>query len=55
MQSTPETPVLVVPGGFHCTNMLTASGTANEGTQKVIDAELAQIKTWVEEYYQGKE
>jgi hypothetical protein len=26
-------------------------GASNEGVQKVIDAEVAQIKKWVEEYY----
>lgn len=28
------------------------NGAANEGVQKIIDAEVAQIKTWVEEYYE---
>jgi hypothetical protein len=27
------------------------NGAVNKGVQKIIDAEVAQIKTWVEEYY----
>lgn len=55
MPFTLETPVLVVPGGFHTSDMLTANGAANPGVQAVIDIELAQIKLWVDEYYWGWE
>jgi hypothetical protein len=43
--------VNVIPGGFHCSDLIVENGAVNEGVQKVIDAELAQIKTWVAEYY----
>lgn len=54
MESTPETPVIIVPGGFHTSDMSTRNGAANPGVQKVIDAEVAQIKKWVNEYYESK-
>lgn len=52
MESTPDTPVLVIPGGFHTSDLRLSNGEANEGVMKVIQAQVAQIKTWVEEYYQ---
>lgn len=52
MESTPDTPVLVIPGGFHTSDLRLSNGEANEGVMKVIQTEVAQIKTWVEEYYQ---
>lgn len=52
MQSTPETPILIVPGGFHTSDLQVRNGAANPGVQKVIDTEVDQIKKWVEEYYQ---
>lgn len=54
MKSTPETPVLIVPGGFHTSDMRVSNGEANPEVMDVINAEVAQIKTWVEEYYQEK-
>ncbi|KAJ5174589.1 uncharacterized protein N7482_000466 [Penicillium canariense] len=52
LESRPSAPVNVIPGGFHCSDLIIANGDANEGVMKIIDAEVAQIKTWVEEYYQ---
>jgi hypothetical protein len=49
--STPEAPVQIIPGGFHCSDLRASNGIANEGVQTVIDNEIAQIKTWVAEYY----
>ncbi|KAJ5899127.1 Peptidase S28 [Penicillium taxi] len=51
LQSKPSAPVHVIPGAFHCSDLILKNGQANEGAQKVIDAEVAQIKTWVAEYY----
>ena len=51
LQSTASAPVQVIPGGFHCSDLILRNGAANEGAQKVIDAEVAQIKKWVKEYY----
>lgn len=52
MKSTPETPVLVIPGGFHTSDLRVSNGQANEGVMDVIDAQVAQIKAWVDEYYE---
>lgn len=51
LESRPSAPLNIIPGGFHCSDLLVKNGAVNEGVQKVIDAEIAQIKTWVDEYY----
>lgn len=53
-EGTPEAPVQVIPGGFHCSDMIAKNGVVNAGVQEVIDNEVAQIKTWVDEYYEEK-
>jgi hypothetical protein len=50
LQSTPQAPVYVVPGGFHCSDMSMANGEANPGCKSVIDAEIVQLKAWVAEW-----
>lgn len=50
-KSTEQAPVNVIPDGVHCYDMLAENGEANAGVQAVIDAETAQIKAWVEEFY----
>ncbi|KAH7061304.1 peptidase S28 [Macrophomina phaseolina] len=51
LESTPEAPVFLIPAGIHCSDLLARNGQANEGVQKVIDAEVLQIAQWVSEYY----
>ncbi|EPS30153.1 hypothetical protein POX_b02836 [Penicillium oxalicum] len=51
LKSRPSAPLNIIPGGFHCSDLILKNGAANAGVQKVIDAEVAQIKTWVAEYY----
>ncbi|CAI7666909.1 unnamed protein product [Penicillium manginii] len=51
LQSTASAPLHVIPGGFHCSDLLLKNGAANKGVQDIIDAEVSQIKTWVKEYY----
>ncbi|KAJ5235467.1 uncharacterized protein N7469_004635 [Penicillium citrinum] len=51
LQSTSSAPINVIPGGFHCSDLLLRNGAANKGVQDIIDAEVAQIKTWVQEFY----
>ncbi|KAJ5390371.1 uncharacterized protein N7496_001439 [Penicillium cataractarum] len=51
LESRESAPLNVIPGGFHCSDLIVKNGAVNEGVQKIIDAEVAQIKTWVEEYY----
>lgn len=48
--STPKAPVQVIPGGFHCSDLIARNGLVNEGVQKVIDNEVQQIAAWVKEY-----
>lgn len=40
-----------MPGGFHCSDLILKNGAANAGVQEVIDAEVAQMKEWVAEFY----
>lgn len=49
--SRPSAPLNIIPGGFHCSDLIVKNGAVNAGVQNVIDAELAQVKTWVAEYY----
>ncbi|KAK0647330.1 putative extracellular serine carboxypeptidase [Lasiodiplodia hormozganensis] len=51
LESTAEAPVFVIPDGIHCSDLLARNGEANAGVQKVIDSEIAQVVTWVAEYY----
>ncbi|RFU74516.1 peptidase s28 [Trichoderma arundinaceum] len=54
LKSTPQHPVFVVPGAAHCGDMLVRNRNANAGVQKVFDAEVANIKQWVQEFYEEK-
>lgn len=49
--STVEAPIHIVPDGVHCYDLLAENGQVNAGVQAVIDAETAQIKAWVAEFY----
>ncbi|KAJ5659501.1 Peptidase S28 [Penicillium longicatenatum] len=51
LKSRASAPVNIIPGGFHCSDLILKNGVVNAGVQKVIDTEVAQIKTWVAEYY----
>lgn len=51
LKSTAEAPVLMIPAGIHCSDLLAQNGIVNAGVQKVIDTEIAQIEQWVAEYY----
>ena len=51
LASRPSAPVNIIPGGFHCSDLILKNGKVNAGAQEVIDTEVAQIKTWVAEYY----
>ena len=50
LESTAETPIFLIPGGIHCSDLLARNGVANAGLQKIIDAEVAQMKQWVGEF-----
>lgn len=51
---TDDAPVLMIPGGIHCSDMIAENGVVNAGAQEVIDAEVAVIAGWVEDYYTEK-
>lgn len=50
LQSTPQVPVEIVPGGFHTSDLITKNGEVNAGCKKVQDALVAQLAKWVGEY-----
>ncbi|RDW88519.1 hypothetical protein BP6252_00551 [Coleophoma cylindrospora] len=50
LNSTAQHPLNIIPGGFHCSDLIVANGAANAGVQAVIDKEVAQIKAWVAEW-----
>lgn len=51
LQSTPQAPLQVIPGGVHCYDLILANAEANAGVQRVVTNEVWQIKEWVDEYY----
>ena len=50
LPSTPQHPLQIIPGGFHCSDLILKNGIFNAGVQQVIDNEVAQIVAWVAEY-----
>jgi hypothetical protein len=50
LPSTPQHPLQIIPGGFHCSDLRLKNGVFNAGVQQVIDNEVAQIVAWVAEY-----
>jgi len=50
LASTPQHPLQIIPGGFHCSDLRLKNGAVNAGVQTVIDNEVAQIVKWVSEY-----
>lgn len=51
---TDDAPVLMIPDGIHCSDMIAENGLVNAGVQEVIDSETEVIAGWVEEYYAEK-
>lgn len=51
MESTESAPIQIIPGGFHCSDLLLSNAVANAGVQTVVDNEVKQIVSWVTEYY----
>lgn len=50
--STPQAPVQVIPAGVHCSDLLLRNADVNAPLRQVVNNEAAQVKAWVEEYYQ---
>jgi hypothetical protein len=51
LPSTPQHPLQIIPGGFHCSDLILANAIFNAGVQTVVDNEVAQIVAWVDEFY----
>ncbi|KID74013.1 uncharacterized protein G6M90_00g032750 [Metarhizium brunneum] len=49
-----ERPSYVIPKAAHCNDMLMRNAEANPGARKVIDAEVAKMKEWVDAFYKNK-
>ncbi|KAL1311365.1 hypothetical protein AAFC00_001536 [Neodothiora populina] len=50
LASTADHPVVIVPGGFHTSDLLTRNAQSNAGAATAIDAVVAQLKAWVDEF-----
>lgn len=50
LQSTPQHPVIIVPGGYHTSDLLTKNAQSNAGAKVAIDAVVAQMVSWVKEF-----
>lgn len=51
MQSTADHPVIVVPGGYHMSDMISENGVLDDGVQNAISAAVAQMETFVQDFY----
>ena len=51
LPSTEQHPLNIIPGGFHCSDLLLENAKVNAGVQQVVDNEVAQIVSWVKEFY----
>lgn len=54
LPSTEQHPLQIIPGGFHCSDLILKNGKVNAGVQQVIDNEVKQIVEWVGEFYEQK-
>ncbi|MCJ1316208.1 hypothetical protein MMC15_001528 [Xylographa vitiligo] len=50
LASSAAAPLQIIPGGFHCSDLIASNGAANAGVQTVIENEVAQVKRWVAEF-----
>jgi len=51
LQSTPELPVYLIPGGFHCSDYYQQNWQVNAGVLEIAQKETAQVAQWVDEFY----
>ena len=50
LESTEQVPIVIVPGGFHVSDMVTENGEVNADVQAAIDQEVKQLVEWVGEW-----
>lgn len=51
-QSTPEAPIYILPNASHCFDLILENGQLDEGVQDIIDKVVAQMKAWLDEWYE---
>lgn len=49
-----ERPSYVIPKAAHCNDMIIRNAAANPGVKKVVDAEVAKMKEWVDAFYKKR-
>lgn len=54
LESTEELPVRVIPGGIHCSDLYGQNWDVNPEVKSIADAEVANMKKWVAEFYEEK-
>lgn len=54
LQSTPELPVRVIPGGIHCSDLYGQNWAVNPELKALVDDEVANMREWVNEFYLQK-
>jgi hypothetical protein len=55
LNSTDQVPVLLIPGGFHASDLLALTGDVNPEVEAVQEQEIAIIARWVAQFYASKE
>lgn len=55
LQSSTGNPIVIVPGGFHTSDLVTQNGEVNSGAQKAIDEALSIMKSWVKDFRPNKQ
>jgi hypothetical protein len=54
LENRPGAPVFLVPGARHCNDLILKNGDANPDMKQAIYGEVAQIKSWIAEFYGTK-
>lgn len=54
LESTPELPVRVIPGGVHCSDLYGQNWDVNAEVKAIAEAETEQMAGWVQEFYDRK-
>ena len=49
------TPILLIPHGFHCSDLSLRNAAANKGVRDVVGREIEILRGWVAGFYKGRE
>lgn len=55
VESTPELPIRVIPGGVHCSDFYGQNWDVNEEIREIVDEQVANMAGWVKEFYEQAE